>query len=86
MAEKKGFEIIKIEVGHKLTVFTIDGSKDGCNQIVFRYGEYPKLESLMMRLFRPDEDGPRFNFEINPNEAVPKPQCVIKSISQAEQG
>jgi hypothetical protein len=82
----EGFEIIKVQVDDFQTCFTIDGFKEGCNEIVFEFNERRPLRELMTSLFRSDETGPRFDFEIDKEQPLAKPRCKIKAIVRYESG
>jgi len=56
------YYIDHISMAGRETVMTLNASKNGCNKIVFQYGDSPDLKSIMLNLF---ESGKPFDFQIS---------------------
>lgn len=69
------FHVSEIQSEPRKTIFVLDGSKNGCNQIVFDYNDNAELKSLMLTIF---QQGKPFDFTID--KILPYGRCHIKAI------
>ncbi len=77
-SDRAQFYIDHISIAGRETSMTLNTSKDGCNQIVFQYGDSLDLKSIMIGLF---ENGKSFDFKIS--QVMGGGRCKISTISRS---
>ncbi len=81
MEERAQYRIDVVITGTRETLFVLDGYKDGCNKILFRYGTTSELKGILAGLFTA---GDVFDFTIK--EKPGNEACTIDSIIRPYQG